>query len=68
MDPEFYEFCGDLVEALKNMGFKVTRDKVKNALQAIRPNGLKQFVINADLIRDLLADISHMAPPAIITG
>jgi len=53
LDPGFYEFCGDLVETLKNMGFKVTRDKVKNALQAIRPNGLKQFVINADLIRDL---------------
>ena len=53
LGPEFYEFCGELVETLKNMGFKVTRDKVEKALQAIRPKGLQEFVARGDLIRDL---------------
>jgi len=53
LGPEFYEFCGELVETMKNMGFKVTRDKVEKALQAIRPKGLQEFVADSDLIRDL---------------
>ena len=50
LPPEFYD---ELIETLKNMGLKVTRDKVKGALQVMRPKGLQQFVVGSDLVRDL---------------
>ena len=53
LGPEFYEFCEELVDVLKNMGFKVTKDKVGKALQVIRPKGLREYVTDGDLIRDL---------------
>ena len=53
LDGNLKEFCHELTGILKQMGNKVTRDEVKNALQATRPNGLEQFVVNGELIRDL---------------
>jgi len=49
----FDDFCGELVDTLKNIGIKVTKDKVKSALQTIRPDGLRQFVVDEELIRDV---------------
>jgi hypothetical protein len=53
LEPEFYEFCGELVETMKNFRIKVTRDKIEKALQTVRPKGLREFVADNDLIRDL---------------
>lgn len=52
-DSKFNEFCGELVEVLKQMGLKMTRDKVKNALQEIYHDGLERLVVDGELIRDL---------------
>ncbi len=52
-DSKFNEFCGELVEVLKQMELKMTRDKVKNTLQEIYPDGLERFVVDGELICDL---------------
>ena len=53
LDGNLREFYDELTGILKQMGNKVTRDEVKNAIQAMRPNGLEQFVVDGELIRDL---------------
>ena len=53
LDSEFNGFCGELVGVLKEFKLKLTRGKIKTALQQIRPDGLEQYAVTRELIHDL---------------
>ena len=50
---EFNGFCDELASVLREFKFKLTRDKIKEALTKIYPHGLSQYNIGRELIRDL---------------
>jgi hypothetical protein len=54
LDIKFDEFCGELVCVLNEFKLKISKDKIKKAIQEKYPNGLEQYTVTRELINDLV--------------